>query len=80
MSQSNNVIKVSPIFVLLIVCLKCNLLYLFDQANGFYDSTQLDSSSTPINPLYAVSLRSPDSLTGFSIGSVNADHSIGFHQ
>jgi len=42
------------------------------QANGCYDSTQLDSS-TPVHPLYAVSLRSPDSVTGYSLTSVNAD-------
>jgi len=48
------------------------------QANGFYDSTQLDHSSTPVHPLYAVSLRSPDSVTGFSISSVNGDHTVSF--
>lgn len=59
--------------------LKADSDYIY-QANGFYDSTQLDTSSTPIHPLYAVSLRSPDSVTGYSISSVNADHSVAFHQ
>lgn len=45
------------------------------QANGTYDSTQLDVNATPIHPLYAVSLRSPDSVAGYSISSVNADTS-----
>ncbi|KAK4037720.1 hypothetical protein OUZ56_029749 [Daphnia magna] len=59
--------------------LKADSDYIY-QANGFYDSTQLDTSSTPIHPLYAVSLRSPDSVTGYSISSVNADQSVAFHQ
>ena len=35
----------------------CPNLPFYRQANGFYDSTQLDHSSTPVHPLYAVSLR-----------------------
>ena len=56
----------------------CPNLPFYRQANGFYDSTQLDHSSTPVHPLYAVSLRSPDSMTGFSISSVNGDHTVSF--
>ena len=50
------------------------------QANGCYDSTQLDVGSTPIHPLYAVSLRSPDSVAGYSLASVNGEHSVNFPQ
>lgn len=38
------------------------------QNNSVYNSTQLDAN-TPINPLYAASLQSPDSITGYSIDS-----------
>lgn len=57
--------------------LKADSDYIY-QANGFYDSTQLDMSSTPVHPLYAVSLRSPDSVTGYSITNVNPEHSVNF--
>ncbi|KAG5346403.1 TPRA1 protein, partial [Acromyrmex charruanus] len=37
--------------------------------HSVYDSTQFDTNTTPINPLYAASLQSPDSITGYSIDS-----------
>ena len=39
------------------------------QNNSVYDSTQFDMNATPVNPLYAASLQSPDSITGYSIDS-----------
>lgn len=57
--------------------LKTDSDYIF-QNNCVYDSTQFNSSgcggggggiATPINPLYAASLQSPDSITGYSITS-----------
>ncbi|KYN19676.1 Transmembrane protein adipocyte-associated 1 like protein [Trachymyrmex cornetzi] len=42
----------------------------YTQTESFvYDSTQFDTNTTPINPLYAASLQSPDSITGYSIDS-----------
>jgi len=37
-----------------------------------YDSTQFDNGATPVNPLYAASLQSPDSITGYSIDSAQS--------
>lgn len=42
------------------------------QNHSVYDSTQFDTNATPINPLYAASLQSPDSITGYSIDSQEA--------
>ncbi|XP_012258761.2 transmembrane protein adipocyte-associated 1 homolog isoform X2 [Athalia rosae] len=42
------------------------------QNNSVYDSTQFDTGTTPVNPLYAASLQSPDSITGYSIDSQDA--------
>lgn len=47
--------------------LKTDSDYIY-QNNSVYNSTQLDAN-TPINPLYAASLQSPDSITGYSIDS-----------
>jgi len=48
-----------------------NVLYCF-QNNSVYDSTQFDNGATPVNPLYAASLQSPDSITGYSIDSAQS--------
>lgn len=48
--------------------LKTDSDYIF-QNNCVYDSTQFSGGATPINPLYAASLQSPDSITGYSITS-----------
>lgn len=48
--------------------LKTDSDYIF-QNNCVYDSTQFSGVGTPINPLYAASLQSPDSITGYSITS-----------
>ncbi|KAK0089999.1 hypothetical protein PV325_004132 [Microctonus aethiopoides] len=40
--------------------------------HSVYDSTQFDTHATPVNPLYAASLQSPDSITGYSIDSQEA--------
>ncbi|XP_043285197.1 transmembrane protein adipocyte-associated 1 homolog isoform X2 [Venturia canescens] len=42
------------------------------QNHSVYDSTQFDTNATPVNPLYAASLQSPDSITGYSIDSQDA--------
>ncbi|KAJ1530573.1 hypothetical protein ONE63_005457 [Megalurothrips usitatus] len=47
--------------------LKTDSDYIY-QNTSVYNSTQLDAN-TPINPLYAASLQSPDSITGYSIDS-----------
>ncbi|XP_026461564.1 transmembrane protein adipocyte-associated 1 homolog isoform X2 [Ctenocephalides felis] len=47
--------------------LKTDSDYIY-QNNSVYDSTQFDNT-TPMNPLYAASLQSPDSITGYSITS-----------
>lgn len=44
------------------------------QNHSVYDSTQFDTNATPINPLYAASLQSPDSITGYSIDSQEAQN------
>lgn len=44
-------------------------LFFCSQNHSVYDSTQFDTNSTPVNPLYAASLQSPDSITGYSIDS-----------
>ncbi|XP_032667609.1 transmembrane protein adipocyte-associated 1 homolog isoform X2 [Odontomachus brunneus] len=48
--------------------LKTDSDYIY-QNHSVYDSTQFDTNATPINPLYAASLQSPDSITGYSIDS-----------
>ncbi|XP_076621049.1 transmembrane protein adipocyte-associated 1 homolog isoform X2 [Colletes latitarsis] len=48
--------------------LKTDSDYIY-QNHSVYDSTQFDTNSTPVNPLYAASLQSPDSITGYSIDS-----------
>lgn len=48
--------------------LKTDSDYIF-QNNSVYDSTQFNNGAQPINPLYATSLQSPDSVTGYSITS-----------
>ncbi|XP_058808242.1 transmembrane protein adipocyte-associated 1 homolog isoform X2 [Phymastichus coffea] len=48
--------------------LKTDSDYIY-QNHSVYDSTQFDVNSTPVNPLYAASLQSPDSITGYSIDS-----------
>ncbi|KAJ8683480.1 hypothetical protein QAD02_019272 [Eretmocerus hayati] len=48
--------------------LKTDSDYIY-QSHSVYDSTQFDINSTPVNPLYAASLQSPDSITGYSIDS-----------
>ncbi|XP_051175014.1 transmembrane protein adipocyte-associated 1 homolog isoform X2 [Leptopilina boulardi] len=48
--------------------LKTDSDYIY-QNNSVYDSTQFNTSATPVNPLYAASLQSPDSITGYSIDS-----------
>lgn len=48
--------------------LKTDSDYIY-QSHSVYDSTQFDSHATPVNPLYAASLQSPDSITGYSIDS-----------
>lgn len=48
---------------------KRNVLFFSLQNHSVYDSTQFDTNATPINPLYAASLQSPDSITGYSIDS-----------
>jgi hypothetical protein len=49
----------------------CIVLNCF-QNNSVYDSTQFDNGATPVNPLYAASLQSPDSITGYSIDSAQS--------
>ncbi|XP_046387651.1 transmembrane protein adipocyte-associated 1-like [Ischnura elegans] len=54
--------------------LKTDSDYIY-QNNSVYDSTQFDhngSGITPVNALYAASLQSPDSITGYSIDSLEA--------
>nr|CAD7445027.1 unnamed protein product [Timema bartmani] len=51
--------------------LKTDSDYIY-QNNSVYDSTQFDNGTTPINPLYAASLQSPDSITGYSIDSAQS--------
>ncbi|KAH0952944.1 hypothetical protein HN011_008250 [Eciton burchellii] len=51
--------------------LKTDSDYIY-QNHSVYDSTQFDTNATPINPLYAASLQSPDSITGYSIDSQEA--------
>lgn len=52
-------------------CVLHSVLYCF-QNNSVYDSTQFDNGATPVNPLYAASLQSPDSITGYSIDSAQS--------
>lgn len=51
---------------------ECSSFFL--QNHSVYDSTQFDTNATPINPLYAASLQSPDSITGYSIDSQEAQN------
>lgn len=51
--------------------LKTDSDYIY-QNNSVYDSTQFDNGATPVNPLYAASLQSPDSITGYSIDSAQS--------
>ncbi|XP_063239178.1 transmembrane protein adipocyte-associated 1 homolog [Bacillus rossius redtenbacheri] len=51
--------------------LKTDSDYIY-QNNSVYDSTQFDTGATPVNPLYAASLQSPDSITGYSIDSAQS--------
>lgn len=58
--------------------LKTDSDYIY-QNNSVYDSTQFDhngSGVTPVNALYAASLQSPDSITGYSIDSLEAQSGI----
>lgn len=55
----------------LVCSVLCNVPYCF-QNNSVYDSTQFDNGATPVNPLYAASLQSPDSITGYSIDSAQS--------
>ncbi|XP_015518442.1 transmembrane protein adipocyte-associated 1 homolog isoform X5 [Neodiprion pinetum] len=60
--------------------LKTDSDYIY-QNNSVYDSTQFDTGATPVNPLYAASLQSPDSITGYSIDSQDAHtHNNGYQQ
>ncbi|XP_033220595.1 transmembrane protein adipocyte-associated 1 homolog isoform X2 [Belonocnema kinseyi] len=60
--------------------LKTDSDYIY-QNNSVYDSTQFDMSATPVNPLYAASLQSPDSITGYSIdGQETHTHTNGYQQ
>ncbi|KAI4488774.1 hypothetical protein M0802_011284 [Mischocyttarus mexicanus] len=54
---------------------------LYVQTESFvYDSTQFDTNTTPVNPLYAASLQSPDSITGYSIDSQEAQNQTNGYQ
>ncbi|XP_028981790.1 transmembrane protein adipocyte-associated 1 homolog isoform X2 [Diachasma alloeum] len=59
--------------------LKTDSDYIY-QNHSVYDSTQFDTHATPVNPLYAASLQSPDSITGYSIDSQEAHHTNGYQQ
>ncbi|XP_015606994.1 transmembrane protein adipocyte-associated 1 homolog isoform X2 [Cephus cinctus] len=60
--------------------LKTDSDYIY-QNHSVYDSTQFDTGTTPVNPLYAASLQSPDSITGYSIDSQELhNHSNGYQQ
>ncbi|XP_012272884.1 transmembrane protein adipocyte-associated 1 homolog isoform X2 [Orussus abietinus] len=60
--------------------LKTDSDYIY-QNHSVYDSTQFNASSAPINPLYAASLQSPDSITGYSIDSQEIHtHPNGYQQ
>ncbi|XP_044582065.1 transmembrane protein adipocyte-associated 1 homolog isoform X1 [Cotesia glomerata] len=60
--------------------LKTDSDYIY-QNHSVYDSTQFDTHATPVNPLYAASLQSPDSITGYSIGSQETHiHVNGYQQ
>ncbi|KAL2725160.1 transmembrane protein adipocyte-associated 1 isoform X1 [Vespula squamosa] len=48
--------------------------------HSVYDSTQFDTNTTPVNPLYAASLQSPDSITGYSIDSQEAQNQTNGYQ
>lgn len=50
------------------------------QNHSVYDSTQFDTNATPVNPLYAASLQSPDSITGYSIDSQEAHNQTNGYQ
>lgn len=54
--------------------LKTDSDYIY-QNNLLYDSTQFEAG-TPINPLYAHSLQSPDSFTGYDDGGMSRSNSI----
>ncbi|XP_049787644.1 transmembrane protein adipocyte-associated 1 homolog isoform X1 [Schistocerca cancellata] len=57
--------------------LKTDSDYIY-QNNSVYDSTQFDNGTTPVNPLYAASLQSPDSITGYSIDSAQSLETGGY--
>ena len=61
-----NILNLSMMFCVLHIVLYCF------QNNSVYDSTQFDNGATPVNPLYAASLQSPDSITGYSIDSAQS--------
>ncbi|XP_066582879.1 transmembrane protein adipocyte-associated 1 homolog isoform X2 [Prorops nasuta] len=50
------------------------------QNHSVYDSTQFATNATPVNPLYAASLQSPDSITGYSIDSQEAQSQTNGYQ
>lgn len=50
--------------------LKTDSDYIY-QNNSLYDSTQFEAS-TPVNPLYAHSLQSPDSIAGYNMSRSNS--------
>ena len=79
-ADSDYIYQVYLVFNILLRANMLNCSFEIHKANGCYDSTQLDVSSTPIHPLYAVSLRSPDSVTGYSLTSINTEHSINLQQ
>ncbi|CAK9808964.1 Transmembrane protein adipocyte-associated 1 homolog [Anthophora quadrimaculata] len=59
--------------------LKTDSDYIY-QNHSVYDSTQFDTNSTPVNPLYAASLQSPDSITGYSIDSQEGQTQVNGYQ
>ncbi|XP_047370886.1 transmembrane protein adipocyte-associated 1 homolog isoform X4 [Vespa velutina] len=59
--------------------LKTDSDYIY-QNHSVYDSTQFDTNTTPVNPLYAASLQSPDSITGYSIDSQEAQNQTNGYQ
>ncbi|KAL2747147.1 transmembrane protein adipocyte-associated 1 isoform X3 [Vespula maculifrons] len=54
--------------------------FLYIVNHSVYDSTQFDTNTTPVNPLYAASLQSPDSITGYSIDSQEAQNQTNGYQ
>lgn len=60
--------------------MQSGMLFFLLQNHSVYDSTQFDTNATPINPLYAASLQSPDSITGYSIDSQEAQNPANGYQ